>query len=70
MNILCALLYILVNSYTLSHSLASKVDSNQTNIRCSSGSEDVKGIMTFINMPLHTSSYVIYNLYLRKSVLI
>ena len=54
MKILCALLYILVNPYTLSHLLASKVDSNHTNIHCSSGSEDVKGIMTFINMPLHT----------------
>ena len=48
MNILCALLYILVNSYTLSHSLASKVDSNQTSIRSSSGSEDVKGIILII----------------------
>ena len=55
MNILCALLYMLVNSYTLSRSLASEVDSNQTNIHCSSGSEDVKGIMTFNNMPLHIS---------------
>ena len=46
MKILCALLYILVNPYTLSHFLASKVDSNQTDIRFVSQDQKMSDVIS------------------------